>query len=110
LREAEQHLGRREFKIAIELQECPRRAVDPDCETLPCRRGGSGMKSGRLIESRLRLLEIAAKSSLCQREKYCHNGGMAPPADSALAQLPGSMITIVAPTAAPRETSGLQEK
>src|SRR6266542_1442621 len=59
LAEAEQHLGRKGFKIAIELRKCPRRVVDPDREALPCRRGGSGMKSGRLIESRLRLLEIA---------------------------------------------------
>jgi hypothetical protein len=28
------------------------------------------------------------------RAEYCHNGGMAPPADFALAQLPGSMIRI----------------
>jgi hypothetical protein len=47
-------------------------------------------------------------------EKYCHNGGMALPHDSAqaltTAQLPGSMITIMAPTAAPPETCGLQDK
>jgi hypothetical protein len=37
--EAEQHLGRKGLKIAIEPQECPRRVVDPDREALPCRRG-----------------------------------------------------------------------
>jgi hypothetical protein len=41
--------------------------------------------------------------------------GVAPPYESAvvahdLAELPGSMITIVAPTAAPSETADLQEK